>query len=254
MKKIWQHYFADRKTYHEMIDFYSRTYPYLQDTKMKKFLKMYYRAEAAMLGVTLETLLDRSPLFQDLLSSSFSTTSKTIMTREKLKSIQQLESAIIDSEISLVSEQALMRSRGIIDNDSSKQDNSSIGGSLSRSSSKSSSLGPELVASSGHFGTLRLDDDNDSEDKGSKDDRLSLQNYFANQLFCICQQQISDTERYIACVGGTSANCNGWVHLSCAGFSHLSDSTLRKKKYRDYRCQKCAVNSEKPSVTDDENE
>jgi hypothetical protein len=240
-----------------MVDFFSRTYPYLQDTKMKKFLKMYYRAEASVLGVTLETLLDRSPLFQDLLSSSFSTTSKTIMTREKLKSIQQLESAIIDSEISLVSEQALMRSRGIIDHDSfSKQENSSIGGSLSRSSSKSTSLGPELVASHGHFGTLRLEDDNDNEsqEKGSKDNRLSLENYFANQLFCVCQQRLSSSERYIACVGGASTNCNGWVHLSCAGFSHLSDSTLRKRKYRDYRCRKCAIiSSEKPATSDDEN-
>jgi hypothetical protein len=55
--------------------------------------------------------------------------------------------------------------------------------------------------------------------------------------FCICRGPNNPGARYIACSVGLPNNCNGWVHVNCAGLADRSDAEL--KAIGDYVCTLC---------------
>lgn len=272
IRRIWQVYFQSSKTYQEIVKFYHDIHPYLVDNRIEVFMTMYYHAEAAKLQVPVETYLDNSAILGTV-SKNFPISvieGGAYPTRSRR---QYMKSSNIEEALNPPTTNSAVHSKP---NPAAGAVATKQVPSLARNNDKY----PTIIASNGHFGTLSLVFDtnyvfpergtrnqqpsshgkdgkgktNNSSSSQVDERSLPIATYFGRRMFCICRTPINDTDRYIRCKVAKPSNCNGWVHMTCAGFGHLIDATIKKQpsKFREYVCVKCKETLENEVVTKDD--
>lgn len=84
-----------------------------------------------------------------------------------------------------------------------------------------------------------------SGEKPPPRDKEAFRAKFGRRVFCICQTPIDPDGCYIRCNLGKPINCNGWVHLQCAGLSAYIEPSERGtyflRQKTDFLCDKCHI-------------